>query len=414
MPYNICCFARITYAHQIKGGMEIHTRILSEELCKRGHRVTILTTSLEPMLEVVRNENGVEIHYLPVGAPGRYSKEFFSGSVRCFHRLQTARAFDIVWSESLGAIGYIKAVRQNNRIPVFTILQGSFAGSVATSFRAVRSLEKRRLISFGRSLPNMFAMYIAWQLPLIRQCTMVVCPSPQTAAEIRRETLLPKSKMFVSVNGIDVNKFRPDTGLRKEGRHTLGLDDNDFLILNVGRLTSDKGVHILLEAINHCRHHLSQPRLAVIGTGGELSNLQKLCEKLDIKDCVHFLGFIPNDQLPMYYNACDLFVCPTVRVESFGIVLAEAMACSKPVISSAIGGTQYVVEDQISGLLVPPGNKTVLAENILKIASNPTLATEIGIKARQRAVGRFSSDRMVKDTEIVINESIHRWQPGRG
>ena len=116
----------------------------------------------------------------------------------------------------------------------------------------------------------------------------------------------------------------------------------------------------------------------------------------------------------MYYNACDIFVSPTVRVESFGIVLAEAMACSKPVVSSAIGGTQYVVEDQISGLLVPPGEKTVLAENILKIASNPTLANELGIRARQRAAARFSSDRMVKDTEIVINESIRRWRAERG
>lgn len=394
--------------------MEIHTRILSEELRKRGHRITILTTSLEPMLEVVRNENGVEIHYLPVESPGRYSKAYFSESVSCFHKLQTTRAFDIVWSESLGAIGYIKAVHQNNRIPVFTILQGSFVGSVATAYRAARSLEKRRLLSLGRRLPSMLSMYIAWQLPLLKQCTMIVCPSPQTATEIRRETLLPKSKIFVSVNGIDVNKFRPDTKLRKKGRHILGLNDGDFLILNVGRLTSDKGVHILLEAIHHCRKHLSRLRLAVIGTGGELCNLQKLCQKLDIKDCVHFLGFIPNDQLPMYYNACDLFVCPTVRVESFGIVLAEAMACCKPVISSAIGGTQYVVEDRISGLLIPPGNKTVLAENILKIAANPTLATELGIKARQRAVARLSSDRMVKDTEIVVAESIHRWRAGGG
>ena len=143
MPYNICCFTRVTFSHEFKGGMEIHTRVLSTSLSKRGHNVTILTTSLEPNQELIQNENGVKIHYLPAPIPGRYSNEYFKHSVERFKELHSKNRFNVIWSESFGAIGYIKKIKYTERLPIFIKMQGSFWGSVMTSFRAARSLSKK-------------------------------------------------------------------------------------------------------------------------------------------------------------------------------------------------------------------------------------------------------------------------------
>ena len=406
MPYNICCFTRVTFSHKFKGGMEIHTRVLSTSLSRRGHRVTILTTSLEPNHELVQNEDGVEIHYLPTPTPGRYSNEYFELSVKRFKELHSKNRFDIIWSESFGAIGYIKKIRQKQHLPVFVKMQGSLTGSIMTSFRAARSLSKKWPIILGYDTIRFLLQFFKWQVPMLKESGIIVCPSPQTAFEIRKETLIKKSKLFVSVNGIDVDLFRPNSDMRQKGRNILSLTDCDFLILNVGRLTSDKGIHILLNVISLCLSKIPNLVLAIAGVGNELNNLKILAKSLGIENNVKFMGFIPNEELPVYYNASDLFICPTVRVESFGIVIAEAMACGKPVISSASGGTKYLVQDKISGLLVPPGNIKALAKSIIRIYSNPKLASRLGKQARRRAVGYLSSKRMVKDTEYVINRLV--------
>jgi rhamnosyl/mannosyltransferase len=110
----------------------------------------------------------------------------------------------------------------------------------------------------------------------------------------------------------------------------------------------------------------------------------------------------------MYYNACDIFVCPTVRVESFGIVLAEAMACSKPVVSSATGGTRYVIENGKSGILVAPRDVLSLARAIMRLHADRGYADSLGNKGRARAVEHLSTDRMARDTELVMHKALDR------
>jgi glycosyltransferase involved in cell wall biosynthesis len=405
MPFNICCFTRITFSHAIKGGMELHTRVLSEELVNRGHQVTILTTSLQPMKEIIQNENSVALHYLPVAKPGTYSKEYFKLSAARFKELHHSKPFDVAWSESAGALGIVKYISKYDRIPLIIKFQGSIIGGVITSFRSAKNF-KKATISFLRNLPIYLIRSITWRAPLIRNSGMVICPSPQTAKELRIETLMSQNKIYVSVNGVDVNLFKSDDKLRDKGRKAIDLRDDDYFILNVGRLSSDKGIDILIRAFAILLEEIPNLFLAIAGVGGELFKLKTLSDKLYIKNRIRFLGFIPNEQLPMYYNACDLFVCPTVRVESFGIVIAEAMACGRPVIASATGGTKYVVGNNENGILVPPKNVTALADAIRQIAKDDNLAKRIGNKARHRAVNYLSSRRMVKDTENVIRKIV--------
>ena len=405
MPFNICCFTRITFSHHIKGGMELHTRVLSEELVSRGHLVTILTTSLEPMQELVENENGVEIHYLPVRNPARYSQEFFDLTIKRFRKLHHSKPFEIIWSESAGAVGYVKKLRKKYNVPMFTKLQGSNIGNILTLYRAAGNC-RNGITAVLRNFPTMLRQFITWYIPLVLNSRVLICPSPQTAFEVKAETLSSNSKIYVSINGVDTEKFRPDTLMRKSCRSRLGLTEESFFILNVGRLTSDKGVDILIRAMAELVPEFPNLTLSIIGVGNERECLEQLTQKLNISDNVRFLGYVPNEKLPEYYNACDLFVCPTVRVESFGIVIAEAMACGKPVVCSATGGTKYVVEDRINGLLVPVRRVMILAEFMKKIITNRTLAYELGQQARRRALNHLSSHKMASDTELVMERIL--------
>lgn len=409
--YNIVCFTRITYAHHIKGGMELQTLVLSEGLVRRGHRVTILTTSLTPDKGMVRNENGVIIHYLPVHLPARYSPEYWEQSVKRFTELHRRAPFDIVWGEGVGGIGYVKGTPPGDRPPLFSFVQGSFMGVMRSKYNSALfsgcSLP-RALWRFSRGAKDIVKQFITDSITLYRACDAIICPSPQNQRLLRIEARIPPEKLFVTVNGIDVDQFKPDAELRRVGRSRLCASPDDFILLVVTRITEDKGVHILLDALAVCLKREQRLRLIVIGDGPHRSALQTQARHLGVSERVRFMGIIDNTLLPLYYNACDAAICPTLCVESYGISNAEAMACGKPVISSASGGTRYVIEHGVSGLHVPPGRTGALTRAILKVAKNPELAAELGANGRKRAVARLSDNRMIDDVEAVIGKVLTR------
>jgi len=413
MGFNICCFTRITFAHAVKGGMEIQIRVLSEGLVKRGHRVTLLTTSLEPNLELSREENGVEIYYLPVASPGVENSEFWNKSVNRFKALHAKSPFDIAWGQQIGALGFVRDLQKETGIPLFSFFQStllSAAGALWNSRQFIFSQAAfpRASWRFSRNWYHLFRTYFNGWIQVYRNSDAIVCPSTHTAREVQLESWVSKSRITATVNGIDVSHFRPGPLLRDKGRDLLDLDPADFFILNVGRLTFDKGIHILLQAFAECASRLEGLKLGIAGVGPHLEALKLLVNDLGLQERVQFLGVIENRDLPAYYNACDIAVCPTMAIESYGISNAEAMACQKPVISSASGGTKYVVENEKSGLLVAPGNIFELSEAITRIYRNKDLAKKLSKNARERAIKFLSADRMIDDVETLIEKMAKR------
>jgi rhamnosyl/mannosyltransferase len=107
---------------------------------------------------------------------------------------------------------------------------------------------------------------------------------------------------------------------------------------------------------------------------------------------VHFTGFISQEKLPAFFQACDVFCLPAVSTaEAFGIVQVEAMACGKPVVSTRLGnGVEFVNEHGKTGLTVEPSNVHALAEALRKLLDNPQLARQLGTDGRERALRDFS------------------------
>ena len=161
------------------------------------------------------------------------------------------------------------------------------------------------------------------------------------------------------------DRFRPGSG--GAVRRRLGLEDGARVLLTVARLRAterSKGCDAVLRALPHVLRRAPDTRYVIVGEGDGLPRLRALAERLGVRDAVVFAGRAPDAELPAYYNACDLFVMPSVG-EGFGIVFIEALACGKPVIAGDAGGTRDAVLDGGLGRLTEPGDPDRLARLVV-------------------------------------------------
>ncbi len=197
-----------------------------------------------------------------------------------------------------------------------------------------------------------------------------------------RLQLSPRSKYCVIRNGIDVEAYRNGHG----GKDRLGLGRFRPLLGTVGRLTSEKGHEILLQAMRFVRSALPAAGLAIVG-GGELE--PSLRAQAD--EGVHFLGPMESREvLPIF----DLYVHPSYY-ESQGLAILEAMAAGRPVVATDTGGVRDVVIHGHTGLLVPPGNPHALAESVIRLATDREEAQRLATNAAERVRREFSLQAML-------------------
>lgn len=177
---------------------------------------------------------------------------------------------------------------------------------------------------------------------------------------------------------------------------------NEKLILSVGRMDFYKGHDGVIRALSTLRDKTAPFHYVLIGKGPEKHNLQNLVRTLHMESHVSFAGEVNDRDLPLYYAACDLFVFPSLEIEEagemegFGIVLVEAMACKKPVISGISGGTREVVIHEESGLLVNAGDTEKLAGAIKRMLCDEPFARKMAENGYNRAREIFDGQKIAK------------------
>jgi glycosyltransferase involved in cell wall biosynthesis len=143
------------------------------------------------------------------------------------------------------------------------------------------------------------------------------------------------------------------------------------------------------------------------GDGFERPELVQLADQLGIAADVTFLGWVPNSDLPPYYRAAAVSVIPSLE-EGFGIPAAEAMGCEVPVVASDAGGLPEVVEDGVTGLVVPRGDADALARAIQTLLTDPERRRVMGQAGRARALRLFDWDRSAEQFEQLYREVAAR------
>jgi glycosyltransferase involved in cell wall biosynthesis len=178
------------------------------------------------------------------------------------------------------------------------------------------------------------------------------------------------------------------------------------VILTVGRwLAAEryKGMDTLITALPRLLTRWPELQLLAVGDGDDRAWLEDLAEQNGVNRHVHFLTGLTHEELAACYEACEMFVLPS-RGEGFGLVYLEAMAHGKPVIGGTHGGAPEVIDDGVTGYLVPHGDAAQLATSIETLLSDPGLAQKMGARGRQRVERDFRFNVFAKSLKKILRE----------
>jgi glycosyltransferase involved in cell wall biosynthesis len=198
----------------------------------------------------------------------------------------------------------------------------------------------------------------------------------------------------VVFNGTDLRRFSPD-------RNRAGAGEfGPHMVFACRQLFPRKGIRFLIEAAALIKPRFPDLKVVIAGDGFERPELVALSRRLGIAADVTFLGWVPNALLPQYYRAAAVSVIPSLE-EGFGIPAAEAMGCEIPVVASDAGGLPEVVENGVTGLVVPRGDSRALASALESLLADPLLRRRMGVAGRERALRLFDWDRTAERFEEI-------------
>lgn len=204
---------------------------------------------------------------------------------------------------------------------------------------------------------------------------------------------ISSEKLVVINPGVDTQRFIP-TPKVPEIEKKYGLKDKKVL-LTVARLVERKGQDMAIKSLPRVIDKVPNLVYLIVGEGTQEAKLKGLVKKLCLEPYVNFVGYVPDNDLPKYYNSCDVFIMSnretkgTEIIEGFGISFIEANACGKPVIGGRSGGVEDAIIDRMTGILVDPLNTKDIANAILMLLNDEDYAKKLGDSGRLRVSKDF-------------------------
>jgi len=270
----------------------------------------------------------------------------------------------------------------------------------------VHSTEKGRTLGNGSEVVSNIELHSAKAADLII-----------TVSYAMKDALLrlgfPKDKIQVCYNGVDPQKYNPETvnaGQIRKIRDFYGIKGDDPVILFLGRLVGVKGVDRLIMAMPHVLQKIPNAKLVIVGLGDLQDYLVNLVKTMRLHESVKFrFEFIPEEERILHYAACDVAVFPSLY-EPFGIVVLEAMSMERPVVVGAAGvsGMREIVvpcgEEQC-GFHINPNNPADIAWGITSALESPEKRKWFGKNGRRRVLNEFTWDK-VAEKLIALYEQI--------
>ncbi|MCX6054722.1 MAG: glycosyltransferase family 4 protein [Chloroflexi bacterium] len=214
--------------------------------------------------------------------------------------------------------------------------------------------------------------------------------------------------IYVAPPGID-----PEPFLEREKNPPISGIKGSFILLTVARLVRRKGQDLVIQALPELRKIIPGIQYVVVGKGPDELVLRNLADELGVSDLVFFAGGVSDDELPSYFQACDVFVMPTrpsedeKEVEGFGIVFLEAGAAGKPVLAGHSGGVDAAVQDGETGYLIEPTSVDDLVRHVQQLEADSELKDRLGNAGRERVLEGYTakifSTKVFKVLEMIQN-----------
>ncbi|OOG80910.1 glycosyl transferase family 1 [Hydrogenophaga sp. A37] len=373
------------------GGQNIYVDNIARQLAADGHHVDVLTRRDDPGLPaVVPFARGARVWHVDAGPPNQVPKEKLMDcmpdfAAKAWRMLRAQAPYDVIHANFFmsGWVGL--QLRARLRAPL------------VTTFHAL-GLVRRAHQGAADEFPP---ARIAIEQQLVASSDRVIAECPQDRHDLQHLYGAVPRRIRLVPCGVDTQQFRP--GARQEARQRLGLQHDEFIVLQLGRLVPRKGIDNVIQAMALVPAEVPA-RLVVVGGGSEqpdpaitpeIGRLQAVAASAGVAHRVTFVGRRGRDALRDWYVAADVFVT-TPWYEPFGITPLEAMACGTPVIGSDVGGVRYTVQDGITGFLVPPKDPAAVAERLMTLQRQPLLARALGHAGVARVQAAFTWDHVAR------------------
>ncbi|MDZ8186936.1 MAG: glycosyltransferase family 1 protein [Nostoc sp. ChiSLP02] len=260
------------------------------------------------------------------------------------------------------------------------------------------------------NIPPIASQRLAVEKEVLETAERIVATSPQEN-EHMRSLVSTKGNIDIIPCGTDIHRFGSIT--RKAARLELGVGQDAKIVLYVGRFDPRKGIETLVRAVNESQLRESNNLQLIIGGGStpgnsdgiERDRIEEIINELGMSHLTILPGRLSQDILPTYYAAADVCVVPS-HYEPFGLVAIEAMASGTPVVASDVGGLQFTVVNEETGLLAPAQDVPAFANAIDRILLNPEWRVQLGKAARKRVETKFSWDGVANQLTELYNELL--------
>ncbi|HLX55438.1 MAG TPA: glycosyltransferase family 4 protein [Ktedonobacteraceae bacterium] len=394
------------YRPYILGGAEVVAADIGEGLEKLGHEVFVLTSSYGLPEAKQEGHSWRTLHLAPpvhfdqnrsfwqqLGQPYNYYRRYHCASnARELKHVIDATHPDILLIceiTGIGVISLLKALRELE-IPIVFYLQSYlllYARSPETKQSHLRARWLKKLL--------------IGSIPLLTY-TSLVAVSDAVKQAYMQDGYDP-DRIEVIYNGVDSRFLKPLPIKTSQGKE-------DTELLYVGRLTTEKGVLIILKALDLLVNKQGRRNLHlnVFGDGDKsyISQLQSFIRDKQLTEIVTFYGKVPQDELIEHYDHSDIMLVSSIWQEPFALVTAEAMARGLPVIASKVGGTAERITHDVNGLLIEPGDERALASAITQLLENPEKLERLAQAARSTVQEHFTVEKCAQRMEQHLQQVI--------
>lgn len=350
-------------------GYAAYHRKVCHTLLKRDIEVEVAMLTQEGTMKKTISEITVEAYKVTVGSSFGWEL-----SVGLIGRLRNETNADIV---------HLHGYNQPNAIPYLTAIVGRHRTIVQ---------------NHGSALDRDNLKHELWYrliTPYLRRCSAILSVDGDELDNLS-PFISDQRRLRHLPNAIDPTEFEPLP--MSVARRKLGLDPDAQYGLFVGRLTTQKGIKYLLDAVERLGVETDLTLLLVYSGASDRQKqmIETQIANLDIEDQIEMIGSIDHDQMSNYYNAADFCVFPSTS-EGFGVVVLEAMACGTPVIASKehLGGGH--VTDGENCLIIDPRSPTDIADNMNKILQDPILQKRLSERGRETVLERYTYDSVIDD-----------------
>lgn len=374
---KICMVLEFFIPHY-NGGGEHRCYELAKRLVCLGHNVDVLTMKFVDVPDY-ENIDGINVHHIgPVikKPPFRSVSNFLSYLISVIRWIQK-HDYDIVDTQAYSPLLSTFIITRLKGIPLVGTIHDTSSNN------------NDQWIQFS-NLASIMEKFLI-RLPYDK----IITVSHATKNSLINDFGVKDNKIEILYNGVDIKKF--------DSINATKVQDNQIIF--VGRLAPHKHVDDLINVINNIKNNYTSIKLVVVGKGEEKNKLTKLVETLNLSEFVDFKENLTDEELICEMKKSTLLVLPSTR-EGFGMVLAEANCCKKPVVTYVSGGTVEVVENGYNGFLVDEENVEELTKRIAQILEDKKLQKMLGENGRKKVEKEFDWENIVKEYLNIISRIV--------